>query len=112
MQVPALDDREGERLPDGLPPVIDAHVHLFPDRVFDAVWRWFDQYAWPIRYKLHTPEVVRFLLSRGVERIVALHYAHKSGMVRALNRYVADIAREEPRVIGLATVLSGELDAE
>lgn len=106
--LPGIDDAEGARLPDSLPPVIDAHVHLFPDRVFEAIWRWFDAYGWPIRYKLRTPEVIEFLLSRGVSRVVALHYAHKPGMARALNAYVAEICRAEPRVLGLATVLPGE----
>ena len=108
LPMPALDDEEGPRLPEGLPPVVDAHVHLFPDAVFEAVWRWFDQYGWPIRYKLHTPQVVSFLLSRGVSRVVALHYAHKPGMARFLNSYVAEVARAEPRVLGLATVMPGE----
>jgi predicted TIM-barrel fold metal-dependent hydrolase len=108
LPLPALNDEEGPRLPEGLPPVVDAHVHLFPDGVFEAVWRWFDQYGWPIRYKLHTPQVVSFLLSRGVHRVVALHYAHKPGMARFLNSYVAEVARAEPRVLGLATVLPGE----
>ena len=58
MPCAALDDEEGPRLPASLPPVVDAHVHLFPDRVFEAIWRWFEQYGWPIRYKLHTPEVL------------------------------------------------------
>jgi hypothetical protein len=108
LPLPALEDEEGPRLPEGLPPVVDAHVHLFPDGVFEAIWRWFEQYGWPIRYKLHTPQVVSFLLSRGVHRVVALHYAHKPGMARFLNAYVAEVARAEPRVLGLATVLPGE----
>lgn len=106
--LPALGDEEGARLPEGLPPVVDAHVHLFPDGVFEAIWRWFDQYGWPIRYKLHTPQVLSFLLSRGVHRVVALHYAHKPGMARWLNTYMAEVMRQEPRVLGLATVLPGE----
>ncbi|WNG14903.1 amidohydrolase family protein [Cystobacter fuscus] len=109
--LPALEDEEGPRLPEGLPPVVDAHVHLFPDRVFEAIWRWFDQYGWPIRYKLHTPQVLSFLLSRGVHRVVALHYAHKPGMARFLNTYMAEVVRAEPRVLGLATVLPGEAGA-
>ncbi|OJT23847.1 amidohydrolase [Archangium sp. Cb G35] len=108
LPLPALNDEEGPRLPEGLPPVVDAHVHLFPDGVFEAIWRWFDQYGWPIRYKLHTPQVVSFLLSRRVHRVVALHYAHKPGMARFLNSYVAEVARAEPRVLGLATVMPGE----
>lgn len=109
--VNALDDEEGERIPPGLPPVIDAHVHLFPDRVFEAVWRWFDRYGWPIRYKIYSRQVVEFLLSRGISRVVALHYSHQPGMARALNEYAAEIARDEPRVTALATVLPGERGA-
>lgn len=108
LPLPGLDDEEGAALPHGLPPVVDAHVHLFPDALFAALWRWFEAHAWPIRYRLQTPQVVSFLLSRGVQKVVALHYAHKPGLARALNAYVAQVAREEPRVLGLATVFPGE----
>ena len=109
--LPALDDEEGARVDPDLPDVVDAHVHLFPDPVFEAIWRWFDRYGWPIRYKLHTPEVIRFLLERGVGHLVALHYAHVPGMARSMNRYMAEVCRNEPRVTGVATVLPGEPDA-
>lgn len=108
LPLPAVNDEEGPRLPDLLPPVVDAHVHLFPDGVFDALWKWFDTHAWPVRYKLRTPAVVRFLLDRGVSHLVALHYAHRAGMARALNEYIAEVCRTEPRVIGLATAFPGE----
>ncbi len=111
LPLPGLDDEEGERLPSLLPPVIDAHVHLFPDPVFEAIWRWFGKHAWPIRYQLKTPEVIRFLLDRGVEKVVALHYSHKPGMAELLNAYIAEVCAQESRVLGLATVLPGEPDA-
>jgi predicted TIM-barrel fold metal-dependent hydrolase len=104
----ALNDPEGARVPPGLPPVIDAHVHVFPPRVFQAVWRWFDNYGWPIRYKLQADEVIEFLLSRGIERVVALQYSHTPGMARLLNEYMAAICAQRPQVIGAATVLPGE----
>ncbi|WP_373048282.1 amidohydrolase family protein [Vulgatibacter sp.] len=90
--------------------VIDAHVHAFPPRVFEAIWRWFDRHAWPVQahYRLQAREVVRHLLDAGVDRVVALHYAHLPGMAAALNRFVADLAAEEPRVVPCATVLPGE----
>jgi predicted TIM-barrel fold metal-dependent hydrolase len=109
--MPALDDEDGARLPADLPPVVDAHVHLFPDAVFEAIWTWFDAHGWPVRHRLTSPAVIEFLLSRGVSRIVALHYAHRPGMARALNAYVAGLAAREPRVTALATVLPGEPDA-
>ena len=110
MPLPALEDEheEGFLLPASLPPVIDAHVHLFPDRVFEAIWRWFEANAWPVRYRLYARDVARFLLSRGVKNIVALHYAHRPGMARSLNQFVASLCQEEPRIVGLATVLPGE----
>ncbi|MBI5494383.1 MAG: amidohydrolase [Deltaproteobacteria bacterium] len=110
MELPlrALDDEEGAAVAADLPPVVDAHVHLFPDRVFHALWRWFDVNAWPIRYRLHTEGVLAFLRARGVKRVVALHYAHKPGMAAGLNAYVAAVAREHPWVTGTATVFPGE----
>jgi uncharacterized protein len=106
--LPAVDDEEGARVPDSLPPVVDAHVHLFPDRMFDAIWSWFEQHGWPVRYRLFAPDVIQFLLSRGVEQIVALHYAHKPGIARAMNDFMAELCAAEPRVIGMATVFPGE----
>lgn len=109
--LPALDDAEGARLPADLPPVIDAHVHLFPDRMFAALWQWFDQHGWPIRYKLHARQVIEFQRARGVSRIVALHYAHAPGLARGLNAWMAELVADQPDVVGLATVFPGEPDA-
>ncbi len=107
----SLDDLEGKRLPECFSTVTDAHVHLFPDRVFKAIWRWFDQFAWPIRYKLTSPQIIEFLTSMGLNRILGLHYAHKPGMARELNAYMAELCQEYPQIIGTATVFPGEKDA-
>lgn len=107
-----LGDLEGARVPGGLPPVVDAHVHVFPDPVFDAVWRWFDENAWQVRYQLHSERALSFLFERGISRVFALHYAHRPGMARALNRHAAELCRADPRVVGFATVLPGEEGAK
>jgi len=106
----ALDDVEGAAVPAGLR-VYDAHVHLFPPRLFDAIWRWFDAHAWPVRYRLHAEQVIEFLLARGITRFAALHYAHKPGMARDLNRFVAELARAHSQIVPLGTVMPGEPDA-
>jgi uncharacterized protein len=111
LPLPGINDEEGLHLPESLPPVVDAHVHLFPDGVFEALWTWFETNAWPIRYKFKTPQVIDFLFSRGVKNIVALHYAHKPGMAKFLNEYMAQVAQNDSRVIALATVLPGESGA-
>ena len=106
--LPLLDDAEGSCLPDSLPFTVDAHVHFFPDDLFAAVWQWFDQFGWPIRYRLTAPEIIEFLFGRGIDHIVALHYAHKPGIARQLNSYMAELSRSNPRVTALATVFPGE----
>jgi len=111
LPLPELDDPEGDCVPSQLPMVVDSHVHIFPDLLFDAVWGWFDQFGWPIRYRLYTDNLVAFLLQRGVRHIVALQYAHKPGVARDLNRYMVDLVRRCSAVTGLATVFPGEAGA-
>ncbi len=110
--LPSFDDPGGNGIPDGLPPVIDAHVHVFPDNLFGAVQQWFDRHAWKIRYRMSTAGVLDFLFAHGIQHIVALQYAHRPGMAAELNRYM--IAQCRPyagRVTGLATVFPGEANA-
>ncbi len=106
--LPALDDPEGDRVPPGLPTVVDAHVHVFPDELFASIRAWFDRHGWPIRYRLRAEEVAPFLLSRGVSRVAALCYAHRPGVSCGLNRFMADIGASNPRIIVLGTVFPGE----
>ncbi len=108
-----VDDKEGENVPEGLPVVVDAHVHIFPSNIFSAIWTWFDENAWPIRYRLSTSGVLGHLLSRGVSHVIALQYAHKPGISRMLNQYMVKKCMEFPdKVTGLAAVFPGEKNAE
>jgi predicted TIM-barrel fold metal-dependent hydrolase len=106
---PPERDLPANRAPDG---VIDAHVHLFPERVFAAIWSWFDENAWIIRYRLLAEQIDSFLGKRGVEHYLALNYSHAPGMAEELNRFTLDFAAAHPRCIPCATVLPGEDDAE
>jgi predicted TIM-barrel fold metal-dependent hydrolase len=111
--LPALNDIEDHKIPSSLPFVVDSHVHIFPEGIFKAIWDWFDKYGWPIRYRLTSPDVLNYLLSRGVGHIVALQYAHKSGTARELNSYMAKICQKFPnKVTGMATVFPGEKESE
>lgn len=110
--MPSLNDPEEAQVPPGLPAVIDAHVHIFPEDIFTAVWSWFDKNGWPIRYRLTSSQVLNFLLSHGISHVVAFQYAHKPGIAGELNDYMAARCREfQGRITGLATVYPGEEDA-
>jgi len=102
---------DDERLPEGLASVIDSHVHLFPERVFDAIWRWFGEHGWPIRYTLYAQEVVDFLKTRGVSKMVGLTYSHVPDMARSLNVFMAQLCQNNKNIVGLGTVLPGEKEA-
>lgn len=111
--MPSINDQEDAKVPSGLPAVIDGHVHIFPQNFFSAVWKWFDQNGWHIRYQLTSSQVLEFLLSHGVQHIIALQYAHKPGIAHELNKYMVGKCIEyDNRVTGLATVYPGEKDAE
>ncbi len=107
--MPYFDDPEGSEVPSGLPLIIDAHVHIFPKEILASIWKWFDDHAWQIRYRMRTTQIFEFLLSRGIHHIIALQYAHKPGISRQLNTYMAVRCRQFPgRVTGMATVYPGE----
>lgn len=110
--LPAIDDREGDHVPGSLPEIIDAHVHLFPDNLFESIWQWFEKFGWPIRYQFSSQEAIEFLLSRGVKQIVGLHYAHRPGVARELNAYMAKLCRSYQQLTGMATVYPGENGAD
>lgn len=111
--LPALDDAEMDSIPSSMPAVIDAHVHLFPREIFNAVWKWFDQYGWPIRYKLSATELIEFLLNRGISHVVGLQYAHKPGIANSLNLFMANLCEKFPQQLtGMATVFPGEEECE
>ena len=111
--LPTLDDLEDATVPSGFPTVVDAHVHVFPENIFKAIRRWFDEYAWHIRYQLPAAGIFDFLLSHGVSHIVALQYAHVPGIARHLNQYMAAQRQAfSGRVTGLATVYPGEPGAD
>lgn len=94
----------------GIPGIVDAHVHFLPDRLQEAVWRWFDQLTppWPVTYRLDAQERLRVLASVGVRHHTALAYAHRPGMLRFLNDHTMSLAAAVPAVIPTFTIYPEE----
>jgi len=75
--------------------IIDFHVHLFPDKLFEAIWASFlKNYSWEISHKYYYEECIRRLREGGVEIIVYSNYAHRAGIAEDLNKWNEKILSE------------------
>ncbi len=92
--------------------IIDFHVHLFPDRLFDSIWRFFAHgYQWDVLHHLYYRECVAYLRERGVGPVVYSNYAHKPGVARGLNEWNLRILDEVPELYCFAAHHPGDEDA-
>jgi len=90
---------------------IDVHVHLHPERLARALQRMFaEEYGWMIAHSFEPDAVAETLRARGVERFCFFSYAHKPGMARSLNRWVAETAARFLQAIPLGTLHPEDAD--
>ena len=68
-------------------PIIDFHVHLFPDKGFDALWKFFASSGANVLYKLYSEECIEYLNEHGVSPIVFCNYAHRKGIAGPMNEW-------------------------
>jgi len=92
--------------------IIDFHVHLFPDKMFDAIWKYFSVgYKWDVIYKFYYRECIKYLHDRGVEKIVYSNYAHREGIAETLNEWNLRILDENPDLYCFAAYHPGDPNA-
>ena len=84
--------------------LFDAHVHLWPNRLHEAIWQWFDEHAWQIRYKIYADQAVQQLTERGIDGFLVLNYAHKAGMAESLNEWTYDFCKSYPQAVPLGAI--------
>ncbi len=92
--------------------VIDFHVHLFPDRMADAIWDYFVKaYRLNILYKFYYRECIEYLRARGVDKIVYSNYAHREGIAEGLNVWNRQVLDEYPDLYCFAAYHPGDANA-
>ena len=97
------------KLPDR---IIDFHVHLFPDRMFDAIWDYFSKtYKWEVIHKLYYRKCIAYLRRCGVDKIVYSNYAHREGIAKHLNDWNRFVLDENPDVYCFAAYHPDDADA-
>jgi len=81
-----------KKMPESL---VDFHVHLFPDKGFDAIWKFFETMSqMEVRYKLYHMECIKYLNDQGVNPIVYSNYAHKKGIAEPMNEWNIQVLDE------------------
>lgn len=93
-------------------PCIDVHVHLHPERLGRAIERHFAARGWVAAHSFDTEAVVATLRARNVERFCFFTYAHKPGIARGLNRWVAETAARLPEAVPLGTLHPDDPDMD
>lgn len=83
-------------------PVIDSHIHIFPDKIAQALRRWFEKHAWTFAYQGSAEEYLEIQFDLGARALVFLPYAHNAAAAAPLNEFAAGLVRKYPQVVGLA----------
>lgn len=96
--------------PRGPVPSVDVHVHLHPERLARAITEVFARDGWHPLHAWAPEQVAETLAAHGVERFCFFSYAHKPGIARSLNAWIAQTARKLPGGIPVGTVHAGDAD--
>ena len=98
------DERSTAR-EDRFRPAIDAHTHLFPARLTDAIRRALtDETGWTFAHPSGREEIEAVLTAAGVDVYVALPYVHEPGLATDLNDWLLEQADTTDRLLPFATV--------
>ena len=83
----------------------DCHVHLMPGRLMTAIRGALNDAAgWEFPHPVDRAGIEAVLCAHGVERYIALPYAHKPGIASGLNEWVLDAAADSAMAVPFATV--------
>lgn len=91
--------------------LVDIHTHLHPPWLFKAIRRWFaERSTWRLEHPTEPAQVAAALHAHGIARFVFFSYAHKAGLAREINAWLADTARGLPGAVALGTVHPDDAD--
>jgi uncharacterized protein len=92
-----------------LPPsIIDFHVHLFPDKGFEAIWQYFASQGMAVRYPYYSHQCLDYLNRQGVGPIVFSNYAHKPGIAEPMNEWNLRLLDQYPNLFCFAAYHPGD----
>lgn len=112
--------RTDEATQNELQNICDAHIHLFPERLMEAILHWFVQQGWTMPYRQPVDELLKYLENIGVTSAFVLGYVHKKDMAAGINLWLNDLCTQyswlhpfaalHQEDLGLESILSQALD--
>jgi len=91
--------------------VVDAHVHLMPAELMDAIRDALAGAAgWAFDHPTDLEAITDALTAAGVERFLALPYAHRPGMADELNAWICETTAASERAVPFATLHAADDD--
>ncbi len=95
---------------------IDAHTHFFPEKLFKAIWSYWDRVyipffpTWKNIYEWPASELTAFIENEGTQYYTTLNYAHKPGLAANLNDWTFEFCKTNPNAIPFGTAHPGDDD--
>jgi len=89
-----LSKKSDEAVMNNIQKICDAHIHLFPDRLMEAILNWFVKQGWTMPYRLPIEELLNYLESIGVTSAFVLGYVHKRDMAAGINLWLKDLCTQ------------------
>lgn len=87
---------------------VDAHVHVYPDALMQAIYRYFLKLGWQLPVMPDASQVLSHLKKVNAEKAFLLLYSHKPGMSFQLNRWVYELCRENPDLYPFGCYFPGD----
>ncbi len=85
--------------------LIDSHVHIFPEKMMQAVFSFFQKnYRWDLPFPTEPQALLNILSTQGVSKAFALAYTHKPGLAKGLNNWLAGFCRNNPLLVPFGAV--------
>jgi uncharacterized protein len=78
---------------------IDAHIHLYPETLMNAIYRYFERLGWVFPHHMNITDNLAYLKNLEVDKAFLLLYAHKSGMSHSLNEWAYELCTQQPHLI-------------
>jgi uncharacterized protein len=82
---------------------IDTHIHLYPEKLMEAIYRYFERLNWNLPHRYNVSGALDYLKQADAEKAFVLLYAHKANMSRELNKWAHQLCRQHPHLIPFAS---------